>query len=98
MTLNSVVLPAPLGPITPRTSPRETSSDTSSSAVMPPNATVTPRTARPGWVGSSLASTGRGSYLSRALLPSASSLGECGPEATQLVIGDGVGVLGGRKG
>ena len=40
ITLNSVVLPAPLGPMTPRTSPAATSSETGSSAVMPPNCTV----------------------------------------------------------
>ena len=40
MTLNSVVLPAPLGPITPTTSPGATVSDTSSSAVSPPKRTV----------------------------------------------------------
>ena len=39
MTLNNVVLPAPLGPMTPSTSPCETSSETPSSAVMPPNDT-----------------------------------------------------------
>jgi hypothetical protein len=47
MTLNSVVLPAPFGPITPSTSPRWTSTDTFSSAVMPPNETVTSRTDSP---------------------------------------------------
>ena len=41
MTLNSVVLPAPLGPMTPTTSPGETVSETSSSAVRPPKRTVT---------------------------------------------------------
>src|SRR3954466_8475451 len=44
MTLNSVVLPAPLGPITPTTSPGATVSDTSSSAVSPPKRTVRPST------------------------------------------------------
>ena len=44
MALNSVVLPAPFGPITPSTSPRETWSDTSRSAVNPANRTVTPST------------------------------------------------------
>ena len=41
ITLNSVVLPAPLGPITPRTSPRSTSTETPSRAVIPPNDTRT---------------------------------------------------------
>src|SRR5438067_84437 len=44
MTLNNVVLPAPFGPITPTTSPGSTDADTSSSAVSPPNRTVTPWT------------------------------------------------------
>src|SRR5699024_8781740 len=44
ITLNSVVLPAPLGPITPTTSPGPTVSDTPSSAVSPPKRTVTPAT------------------------------------------------------
>src|SRR5580704_2946745 len=47
MTLNSVVLPAPFGPITPTTSPLASDSDTDSSAVSPPKATVTSWTARP---------------------------------------------------
>ena len=61
ITLNSVVFPAPLGPITPSTSPRVTSTETPSSAVMPPKRTVTSRTDRPAPCGSSLDST-RGSY------------------------------------
>ncbi len=44
MQLNSVVLPAPLGPISPQMSPRPTSKLTLSSATMPPNRTDTPRT------------------------------------------------------
>ena len=44
MQLNSVVLPAPLGPIRPQMSPRPTSKLTLSSATMPPNRTDTPRT------------------------------------------------------
>src|SRR5881409_3063753 len=39
ITLNSVVLPAPLGPTRPRISPAATDSETSSSARKPPNAT-----------------------------------------------------------
>ena len=39
MTLKSVVLPAPLGPMTPTTSPGETVNETSSSAVSPPKRT-----------------------------------------------------------
>src|ERR1039458_10114607 len=53
ITLNNVVLPAPLGPITPSTSPVRTSSDTPSRAVIPPNETVTSATARSGSLGSS---------------------------------------------
>ena len=45
ITLKSVVLPAPLGPITPRTSPGATLTDTESSAVMPPKLTVSPSAA-----------------------------------------------------
>ncbi len=44
MQLNKVVLPAPLGPISPQTWPRCTSKVTPSSATMPPKRTVTPRT------------------------------------------------------
>src|SRR5439155_2062734 len=40
--LSSVVLPAPLGPITPSTSPSATSNVTPSSAATPPNRLVTP--------------------------------------------------------
>src|ERR1700744_163773 len=39
MTLNSVVFPAPLGPMTPRTSPLETDSETPSRAMIPPKDT-----------------------------------------------------------
>src|SRR5437588_2571725 len=41
MTLNSVVFPAPLGPISPTISPSATANDTSSTARSPPNATET---------------------------------------------------------
>src|SRR5499427_8182677 len=41
MPLKSVVLPAPLGPISAKTSPRRTSKLTSSTAVRPPNRLVT---------------------------------------------------------
>src|SRR3954447_12004436 len=40
-TLNNVVLPAPLGPMTPTTSPEPTDAETRSSAVSPPKRTVT---------------------------------------------------------
>ena len=43
MQLNSVVLPAPFGPITATIAPRGISSDTSRSACTPPNAMLTPR-------------------------------------------------------
>src|SRR6266849_329725 len=42
--LNSVVLPEPLGPISPRISPSRTSNDTPLSAVKPPNRFVSPET------------------------------------------------------
>ena len=41
MTLNSVVLPAPLGPISPVTMPGSARSDTSESAATPPKWTLT---------------------------------------------------------
>ena len=41
MTLKTVVLPAPFGPISPDTTPRETSNETPSSATMPPKRNVT---------------------------------------------------------
>ena len=44
MTLNSVVLPAPLGPMTPTIAPRGTQNETASSAVIPPKRTVTAST------------------------------------------------------
>ena len=44
--LNKVVLPAPLGPITPTTSPARADIDTPSSAVSPPKRTVKPSTSR----------------------------------------------------
>src|SRR6516225_11541842 len=45
-TLNSVVLPAPLGPIKPVMRPASALSDTSSTAIRPPNLTVTPVSSR----------------------------------------------------
>src|SRR5437762_8216124 len=42
-TLSRVVLPAPFGPITPRTCRGGTASETASSAVSPPKRTVTSR-------------------------------------------------------
>src|SRR5712691_3716424 len=42
--LNSVVLPEPLGPMSPRISPSRTSHDTALSAVNPPNRFVSPET------------------------------------------------------
>ncbi len=44
MTLKTVVLPAPFGPIRPATTPRSTLKETPSSATMPPNRNVTSRT------------------------------------------------------
>ena len=44
MQLNAVVLPEPLGPISPRISPSCTSNDTAFSAVKPPNRFVSSRT------------------------------------------------------
>src|SRR5690606_21800541 len=44
--LNSVVLPAPLAPITPTVSPDSTDRDTSDSAMRPPKALLTPWTSR----------------------------------------------------
>ena len=41
-TLSRVVLPAPFGPMTPMTCLGGTASETASSAVRPPNRTVTP--------------------------------------------------------
>src|SRR5262245_27063384 len=46
MTLKTVVLPAPLGPISPTMPPSSTSNETSSSATMPPNRRLTFRTER----------------------------------------------------
>ncbi len=40
--LTNVVLPAPFGPIRPRTSPGSTRSDTASTAVNPPKVTPSP--------------------------------------------------------
>ena len=54
-----MVLPAPLGPITPTTSPEPTSNDTPSSAVIPPKRTVASCTDKPG-----ADSSTRGSYTS----------------------------------
>lgn len=44
MALSSVLLPAPLGPITPKVSPRATSKETEFTATSPPKRTVTSRT------------------------------------------------------
>ena len=44
--LNSVVLPAPFGPMTPQISPASTSNDTSSTATRPRKRLVTPSRAR----------------------------------------------------
>jgi hypothetical protein len=44
MQLNSVVLPEPFGPISPRISPSRTSKETPLSAVNPPKRLVTPAT------------------------------------------------------
>ena len=44
MTSNSVVLPAPFGPMRPTTSPGDTRNETSSTAMTPPKRTDTPRT------------------------------------------------------
>src|SRR6516225_6370842 len=46
MTLNSVVLPAPFGPIRPVISPAWARSDTSANAATPPKFTLTCRTSR----------------------------------------------------
>src|SRR5439155_22282737 len=48
MTLNAVVFPAPFGPIRPTISPTATSSDTPSSATMPPKRLLTLSTSRRG--------------------------------------------------
>ena len=65
----TVVLPAPLGPIRPTTSPGPTSKDTSRTATTLPNRTVSPRTDRvAGGTSSgstSGSSTGRGRVASR---------------------------------
>src|SRR5438874_8229871 len=47
-TLNRVVLPAPFGPINPVTRPSSADSDASSSAMLPPKRTLTPRTSSRG--------------------------------------------------
>ena len=48
MTLNTVVLPAPFGPIRPAICPSSIASETSLSAVTPPKRTVTLSTERIG--------------------------------------------------
>src|SRR5437870_4441182 len=48
MTLNSVVLPAPFGPINPVIRPASAVSEASSSATLPPKRTLTPRTSSRG--------------------------------------------------
>src|ERR1700722_8977495 len=57
MTLNNVVFPAPLGPISPVTSPADAVSETPESAVTPPKRTATARTS------SAAASAGMGHVL-----------------------------------
>src|SRR5437879_2039911 len=47
-TLNSVVLPAPFGPINPVIRPPSAEIDASSSATLPPKRTLTPRTSSRG--------------------------------------------------
>ena len=49
MLSNKVVLPAPLGPMSPLTWPDGTDMVTLSTATTPPNRTVTPSTAKRGW-------------------------------------------------
>ena len=49
--LNSVVLPEPFGPISPRISPSRTSNDTPLSAMKPPNCFVRPVTVSTGPIG-----------------------------------------------
>src|SRR2546422_2617875 len=49
MQLNAVVLPEPLGPISPRISPSLTSKETPPSAMNPPNLFVNPSTASMTW-------------------------------------------------
>ena len=49
MTLNSVVLPAPLGPMSPVTCPDSASIDTASRARWPPKRTVMSATRSAGW-------------------------------------------------
>src|ERR671923_241625 len=51
MQLKIDVLPAPLGPITANSSPGRTSNETASSAVTPPNRSVTSSTASSGSAG-----------------------------------------------
>src|ERR1017187_5154093 len=46
ITLKSVVLPGPLGPISPVTAPGCADNETPDSAVTPPKRTLTPRTSR----------------------------------------------------
>src|SRR5512138_1110478 len=48
ITLKAVVLPAPLGPMSPTSSPGNTDSRNPSRALSPPNARVTPSTASSG--------------------------------------------------
>src|ERR1019366_4882357 len=67
MALNSVVLPAPLGPMMPSTSPLQTSSETPSRAVTPSKDTVISLTHRVRTVASPLAT--RASYTSTSTLP-----------------------------
>src|SRR5262249_28661040 len=48
ITLNNVVLPAPLGPMRPVTKPGAADSDTESRATLPPKRTMTSRTSSAG--------------------------------------------------
>src|SRR5262245_3389430 len=65
MTLNRVVLPAPLAPITARRSPAATENDTSSMARKAPNVRVTPTSSRASPVASGVA--GESSDVTRAM-------------------------------
>ena len=67
MTSNSVVLPAPFGPMSPQTSPAPTASETSVRAAMPPKRTLTPSSTRMGDAG--VCPSGRGGRDRRWLRP-----------------------------
>src|SRR4029453_6214280 len=66
MTLNSVVLPAPLAPITARRSPAATENETSSMARSAPNVRVTPSSSRASPVASGVCGSPE---LARAMVP-----------------------------